>query len=193
MRKKKVIDPSVSPWASPVILVQKKNGSYWLCVDYRKLNAVTRKDVYPLPRIDDLLIRFNGAKIFSSFDLMKGYYQVGMAEKDKEKTAFIIEGGLYEFNVMPFGLTGAPNTFQRLMDFLLLEHKNALVYLDDIIVFSSNESEHREHLRQQFALLRSANIKLNLAKCCLGQMEIHFLGHVINTDGLRPDPRLIEN
>ena len=88
-----------------------------VCVDYRKLNAVTRKDVYPLPRIDDLLMRFGKSKIFSSFDLMKGNYQVAMKEEDKEKTTFILEKGFYEFNVMPFGLTGAPNTFQRLMDF----------------------------------------------------------------------------
>ena len=117
MRRTGVIRPSTSPWASPVLLVKKKNGKYRLCVDYRKLNAVTRKDVYPLPRIDDLLMRFGRSKIFSSFDLMKGYYQVAMKEEDKEKTAFILEKGFYEFDVMPFGLTGAPNTFQRLIIF----------------------------------------------------------------------------
>ena len=128
MRSTGVIRPSTSPWASPVLLVKKKNGTYRMCVDYRKLNAVTRKDVYPLPRIDDLLMRFGQSTVFSSFDLMKGYYQVAMIEEDKEKTAFILEKGLFEFNVMPFGLTGAPNTFQRLMDFLLVDHKNAMVY-----------------------------------------------------------------
>ena len=117
MREQGVIRPSTSPWASPVLLVKKKNGTYRMCVDYRKLNAVTRKDVYPLPRIDDLLNKFNGSKVFSSFDLMKGNYQIAMKESDKEKTAFVVENGLYEFNVMPFGLNGAPNTFQRLMDF----------------------------------------------------------------------------
>ena len=148
MRQQGVIRPSTSPWASPVLLVKKKNGTYRMCVDYRKLNEVTRKDVYPLPRIDDLLSRFSGTNIFSSFDLMKGYYQIAMKEEDKEKTAFVLEKGLYEFNVMPFGLTGAPNTFQRLMDFLLVDHTNALVYLDDIVVYSATVTEHLTHLRE---------------------------------------------
>ena len=112
-----IIRLSSSPWSSPVLLVQKKNGKYRMCVDYRKLNEKTRKDSYPLPRIQDLLEQFKNAKVFSSLDLMKGYYQIEMLEKDKEKTAFVVDDGLYEFEVMPFGLTGAPNSFQRLMDF----------------------------------------------------------------------------
>ena len=193
MRETGVIRPSTSPWASPVLLVKKKNGTYRMCVDYRKLNAVTRKDVYPLPRIDDLLMRFGMATIFSSFDLMKGYYQVAMKEEDKEKTAFILEKGLFEFNVMPFGLTGAPNTFQRLMDFLLVDHKNAMVYLDDIVVYSLNVTEHLEHLRHLFVILRKAEIKLNLEKCSIGKAEIEFLGHVINARGVKPDPKHLQH
>ena len=193
MRKTGVIRPSTSPWASPVILVKKKNETYQLCVDYRKLNSVTRKDVYPLPRIDDLLMRFGQAKVFSSFDLMKGYYQVAMKEEDKEKTAFILEKGLCEFNVMPFGLTGAPNTFQRLMDFLLVDHKNAMVYLDDIVVYSDTEKAHVEHLRHLFEILRKADVKLNLEKCSIGKAEIAFLGHVINAEGVKPDPKHLQH
>ena len=102
-----IVKPSSSPWASPVLLVKKKNGKYRLCIDYRKLNAQTRKDSYPLPRISDMLEKFKGAKVFSSLDLMKGYYQVEMKKKDREKTAFITEDGLYEYQIMPFILTGA--------------------------------------------------------------------------------------
>ena len=119
-------------------------------------------------------MRFGKSKIFSSFDLMKGYYQVAMKEEDKEKTAFILEKGFYEFNVMPFGLTGAPNTFQRLMDFLLVDHKNAMVYLDDVVVYS--EESHQGHLREFFEILRGAKIKLNLKKCSIGKEEIEFFG-----------------
>ena len=124
---------------------------------------------------------------------MKGYYQVAMKEEDKEKTAFILEKGFYEFNVMPFGLTGAPNTFQRLMDFLLVDHKNAMVYLDDVVVYSEDEESHHHHLREFFEILRSAKIKLNLEKCSIGKEEIEFLGHVVNATGVKPDPKHLQH
>ena len=138
MLKHKVIRPSNSPWASPVVLVNKLDGGIRFCVDYKKLNAITRKDSYPLPRIDDTLDALFGMKYFSTLDLASGYWQVELTEKDKEKTAFITREGLFEFNVMPFGLTNALATFQRLMDLVLagLKWHNCLVYLDDIIIFS---------------------------------------------------------
>ncbi|GFT52166.1 hypothetical protein TNCV_4493861 [Trichonephila clavipes] len=133
-----IVQPSESPWSSPVVLVRKKDGSWRFCVDYRKLNSVTKKDVYPLPRIDDTLDCLKGAKFFSSMDLRSGYWQIEIDEADREKTAFITPEGLYEFKVMPFGLCNAPATFERMMDNLLRNFKwtMCLCYLDDIIVFS---------------------------------------------------------
>lgn len=114
-----VIQPSKSPWASPVVLVEKKDKSLRFCVDYRKLNRVTKKDVYPLPRIDDALDRLRTAKYFSSLDLKSIYWQIEVDERDREKTAFVTPDGLYEFKVVPFGLCSAPATFQRMMDSVL--------------------------------------------------------------------------
>ena len=136
MLAKDVIQQSSSPWASPIVLVRKKDGSIRFCVDYRKVNGITRKDAYPLPRVDDTLDTLSGSKWFTTLDLISGYWQVELEEKDREKTAFCTPDGLFEFKVMPFGLCNAPATFQRLMDMVLagLQWANCLVYLDDIIV-----------------------------------------------------------
>ena len=145
MLEKDVIEPSQSPWASSVILVAKKCGSIRYCIDLRKVNNVTKKDTYPLPRIDETLDHLNGAKYFSSLDLTSGYWQIKLAPEDKEKTAFITQSGLYQFKVMPFGLCNAPATFQRLMELVLrgLQYDKCLVYLDDIIIFSKTFEEHQ--------------------------------------------------
>ena len=191
MLQKKVIQPSTSPWASPIVLVRKKDGTLRFCVDYRKLNAVTRKDAYPLPRIDDALDTLGSSKWFTTLDLISGYWQVEVSDQDKEKTAFSTPEGLFEFNVMPFGLCNAPATFQRLMDAVLagLQWSSCLVYLDDVIVPGKTFGEHLMNLRTILDRLRQAGLKLHPAKCQFGQQQVTFLGHILSEDGVAADPQ----
>ena len=179
-----VIRPSNSPWALPVVMVRKKDGSLRLCVDFRQLNAATVKDAHPLPRIDDLLDALHGARWFLTLDLKSGYWQVPITECDKAKTAFRTSSGeLYEFNQVPFGLCNAPATFSRLMDRVLsgLHWETCLFYLDDIIVFSSTWEEHLARLRQVFERLRHANLKLGAEKCTFAAKEVSYLGHRVDS------------
>ena len=194
MLSSSVIRPSNSPWASPVVMVRKKDGSLRFCVDFRQLNAATVKDAHPLPRIDDLLDALHGAKWFSTLDLKSGYWQVPIAEQDKEKTAFRTSSGqLYEFNQVPFGLCNAPATFSRLMDRVLagLHWETCLFYLDDIIVFSSTWEEHLARLREVFERLRHAKLKLGAPKCTFATKEVSYRGHRVTEEGLLPDPSLL--
>ena len=184
------IRPSSSEWASPIVIVKKKDGSPRLCIDYRKVNAVTKKDAYPLPRIDDALDQLSGKAYFCTFDLASGYYQLPMSERDAHKTAFITHLGLFEWLVLPMGLSNSPATFQRCMNAILgdITDNNCLVYLDDIISFGSDFEDTLHGLRQLFARLRLANLRLKPKKCTLFQTEVGYLGHVVSREGIQTDP-----
>ncbi|UYV69000.1 K02A2.6-like, partial [Cordylochernes scorpioides] len=187
LRQDGVIEESNSPWSSPVVLVTKKDGSTRFCVDYRKLNEVTKKDSYPLPRIDDTLTTLAGSSWFSTLDLKSGYWQVGVHPADREKTAFSTGNGLYQFTVMPFGLCNAPATFERLMELVLrgLTWKTCLVYLDDVMVMGRTFGEHLKNLQEIFNRFKAANLGLNPRKCQLFQKKVEFLGHTVSAKGIQ--------
>ena len=189
MMQRNVIRPSQSPWASPVVLVTKHDGSTRFCVDYRRLNSLTKLDTFPLPRIDDYLDTLAGAKYFSALDLASGYWQVMMEPSSREKTAFVTHAGLYEFNVMPFGLCNAPATFQRLMNNVLsgLVPQACLDYIDDVLVYGRTFEQHQENLEAVLRRLRDAGLKLKPAKCHLAQERVKYLGYVVSQDGLSAD------
>uniref|UniRef100_A0A8C5LMT5 ribonuclease H n=1 Tax=Leptobrachium leishanense TaxID=445787 RepID=A0A8C5LMT5_9ANUR len=194
LQRTKVIQESRSPYASPIVMVRKKNGSVRLCIDYRTLNRRTIPDQYATPRIEDALQCLSGAKWFSVLDLRSGYHQIPMHPEDKEKTAFICPLGFFEFNRMPQGLTGAPATFQRLMektvgDMNLIE---VLVYLDDIIVFGKTLEEHEQRLEKVLKRLHEEGLKLSLEKCQVCLPSVTYLGHVVSAEGVSTDPRKLE-
>ena len=183
------IRASKSPFGAPVLFVKKKDGTMRLCVDYHALNKITIKNRYPLPRIDELLDRVQGSAVFSKIDLRSGYHQIRIKEEDIPKTAFRTRYGHYEFTVMPFGLTNGPATFMNIMNdvFRPLLDKCVVIYLDDILVYSKNEQEHAEHLRQVLSLLQKHKLYGKLSKCSFFQPEVDFLGHTISKDGISMD------
>ena len=188
-----IISRSRSPWSFPVVIVDKKDGSKRFCVDFRKLNQVTKRNSYPLPVIDDILALLGNSKYFSSLDLKSGYWQVSMNEHDKEKTAFACHRGLFEFNVMPFGLSNAQAVFQELMAVVLQGiGMFAIAYLDDILVFSPTLEDHLRHLDIVFDRLRQHDLKLKLKKCGFLKSETQYLGFIINKDGIKPEPKKVE-
>lgn len=190
MLRADIIEPSNSPWAAPIVLVKKRDGTTRFCVDYRKLNNVTTKDAYPLPRINESLDTLSGAKFFCTLDLASGYWQVAMDESDKEKTAFATHKGLFQFKVLPFGLSNSPATFERLMEAVLsgLQWEKCLVYLDDIITFAATFEETLKNLTVIFDRLRTADLKLKPKKCTLFQEQVEFLGHTVSQEGIRCNP-----
>jgi hypothetical protein len=188
------IRPSVSPYGAPILFVKKKDGSMRMCIDYRALNKTTIKNSYSLPRIDDLLDQLHGATVFSKIDLRSGYHQIRVFEPDIPKTAFRTRYGHYEFTVLPFGLCNAPGTFQRLMNDVFRQYldKFVLVYLDDILVYSKTPDEHLDHLQRVFSLLRQHQLYGKLSKCEFGKDTCDFLGHVITSSGIKPDPKKVQ-
>ena len=190
MLKKDVIRPSTSPWASPIVLVQKKDGSMRFCVNYCKVNAVTCEDAYLLPRVDDTLDTLSGSRWFTTLDLLSSYWQVEVSPGDSEKTAFCTPEGLFEFKVMPFSLCNAPATFQRLMDAVLagLQWSSCLVYLDHVVIPGKSFEEHLRNLSCVFECLREAGLKLHPGKCTFCKKLVTFLGHIVSKDGVATDP-----
>ena len=189
-----IIEPSCSPWSSPVVLVKKKDGSWRFCADFRKLNNLTIKDVYPLPRIDDALSRLNGAQFFSIMDMQSGFWQLEVHPDSIEKTAFVTPDGLWQFKKMPFGLCNSPASFQRMMDIVLsgIKWSACLIYLDDVIVFGRNLQEHRQRLDTVLGAIKGAGLRLKTNKCSFGETSLKMLGHIVDKDGINPDPAKIQ-
>ena len=189
-----LIRPSSSPYGSPIIFVKKKDGGFRLCVDYRALNNITVKNKYPLPRVDDLLDKLHGAKVFSKIDLASGYHQVRLAEADVHKSAFRTRYGHYEYTVLPFGMCNAPATFMRLMHDIFMPYLDefVIIYLDDLCIYSKSEEEHVEHVRKVLELLRKHQLYAKTSKCAFGVPEIEFLGHIVSDKGIAMDPAKVK-
>ena len=199
-----IITPSTSPWASPIVPVPKPNGDVRMCVDYRKINKITQDDIYPLPRVDHLLEDISQAKYITTLDLLKGYYQFPVSPEDRKKTAFITPTGKWEFNRMPFGLKGAPATFQREMDSLFQDQENLCAFIDDIAIYSNSWEQHVKDIVRALTLLKQKGLTAKLSKCKFARPEVDFLGHVIGGGKLKtqevkvaaiarmPSPKTIE-
>ncbi|WVZ52593.1 hypothetical protein U9M48_003639, partial [Paspalum notatum var. saurae] len=190
------IRPSSSPWGCPALFVEKKDqGGKRLCVDYRPLNAVTVKNKYPLPHIDILFDQLAGARVFSKIDLRSGYYQIKIREENIPKTAFSTRYGLYEYLVMSFGLTNAPAFFMYMMNSVFMNEldKFVVVFIDDILIYSKNEEEHREHLRIVLTRLREHKLYAKFSKCAFWLKEVSFLGHILSEKGVAVDPSKVES
>ena len=188
--RKNFIEPANSPFGAPVIFVKKKDGTLRMCIDFRALNKLTKKNRYPLPRIDDLLDKLQGAaSVFSSLDLMSGYFQIRISDEDKEKTGFRTPIGHFQFKVLPFGLTNAPSTFMKVMDGIFSKYSAFVcVYIDDILIFSKSQEEHLQHLQIVLSLLRKHKLFAKLSKCSFLLKEVKFLGHVASAEGVKVDP-----
>ena len=210
LEKAGIIERSISPWASPVVIVPKKSTAGGpprrrMCIDYRRISKlqleVTKADggkgcisFIPLPKIDELYAKLKGYKVFSSLDLRSGYYHIGLKDLAKPKSAFVLSSlGKYQFNRVPFGLAQAPAYFQKLINDILKGCNFAMGYLDDIIIYSRSKKEHLEYLEEIFTRLKAARLKLKLEKCCFFKKHIQYLGHLISADGIQPQPEKLES
>jgi hypothetical protein len=191
--EKGYIRPSTSPWAAPVLFMEKKDGTRRMCINYRALNEVKIKNKYPLPRIEDLFDQLRGASVFSKIYLRSGYHQLRIRPSDIPKTTFITKYGLYEFTIMYFGLTNAQAFFMNLMNSVFMDYldKFMVVFIDDILIYSQSEEEHVDHLKMVLQRLREHQLYAKLSKCEFWIDEVLFLGHIINKDGLVVDPKKV--
>ena len=185
-----VIENSNSPWSSPVCMVRKKDGSYRYCIDYRRMNSVTIKYAFPVPDVKDALDSLRGAMYFATIDLLSGFWQLGMTQRARERSAFCTRRSLYQFTRMPFGLSNALASFCRLMQIKLhdLLHVCCICYLDDIIVFGETPEQLMENLDRVFTRLKEKGLKAKPSKCVLFRSPIDFLGHMVSADGMQPQP-----
>ena len=185
-----IVEPCVSPYNSPLVIIKKKNNDLRICVDFRRINAMTERFIVPLPSAQELFDRLGSSRYFSVLDLTQGYYQIPVAQNDRQKTAFTTTKGQFMFKRMPFGLNTAPLTFTRMMNLVLKEEnfEQCLIYLDDILIFSKTEDEHFCRLANILEKLRKANLKLSPSKCMFLKEEVSYLGHVVDKEGLKTDP-----
>ena len=194
MLEQGIIEESCNPWMAPAVFVPKKSGEIRLCIDYRELNKRTLKDAYPLPLVDEVQDRLSSCTIFSTLDLQSGYWQLPVHTEDIQKTAFCPGPGmgLYQFKRMPFGLTLAPGSFQRLMDKIMCGLPFVTTYIDDVLVHSKTEEQHKHHLQQVFQLPSDAGLTLRGYKCTLAMAQVTYLGHKFTQAGLTPDTSKIQ-
>ena len=194
MLKDGIIEKSVSEWASPLVLVRKSSGDLRICVDYRKLNEATMLTSYPLPNLTETLDRLAGASYFTLIDMVSGYHQVEVADEDKEKTAFVSPYGLFQYCRMPYGLAGAPATFQSVVEDMVqvLETEDIMAYLDDVICFHATFDKHLEGIQKLLEMVRRAGFKLSGKKCEFAKLSVRFLGHIIDNTGVRPLPEKLD-
>ena len=203
-----VITKSMSKWASPIVIVPKKSApgeppKRRLCVDFRKVNKLQQEvitagktkgqiSIHPLPKIDEMYAKLKGTKVLSTIDLRSGYHHIALGKSSRAKTAFVMPFCKYKFLMVPFGLAQAPAYFQLLMNKVLHGLEFAMMYLDDIIIFSKNELQHLEHLETVFSHLREAGLKMKWSKCDFFKKEIHYLGHLISPEGISPLPNKLD-
>ena len=194
LKDKGIIRESISPWSAPIVVAKKKGGDLRMCIDYRRLNSVTIRPTYNIPSTESLFNHLSNSKIFSTIDVSNAYYQCQIREKDKQLTAFSTRKGHFEFNRMPFGLVGAPFTFQRLITSILRNEiwEICLIYLDDILIFSDNFEEHLIRVQKVLEKIRQSGLKLSLPKCHFFLSEVNYLEHIVSGGGLKTDPQKIE-
>ena len=187
-----IVKPSQSQWSSPCVLVPKADGSYRFCTDFRRVNAVTKSDSYPLPRIDDCIDSIGHARYVTKFDLLKGYWQVPLTTRAREISAFVTPDGLYEYTVMPFGMKNAPATFQRMINQVIMDLEGCQAYIDDVIVYSNNWDQHIKQLHAFLCRLQEARLTVNLVKTEFGHARVEFLGHVVGQGQVTPVAAKVE-